>query len=61
MNAYQYKNTLDKSFGLQLIVAGLTALVEDEGFSPHEAFRLLDATKQNTFHALTEIGKEANK
>ncbi len=58
MNVVEYKEKLDKSFNLQLIVAGLAGLVEQEGYSSHEAFRLLEATKQNTFHALAEIGSE---
>lgn len=59
MNAREFKNKLDESFNLKLIIAGLTGLVEDEGYSPHEAFRLLDSVKQNTFHALAETGRES--
>lgn len=61
MDQREYKDRLDKSFHLQLIVAGLTGLVDDEGLSPHEAFRLLEATKQNTFHALAEISREVTE
>lgn len=61
MNAIEFKQKIDKSFGLQLIVTGLTELVENEGYSPREAFKLLESTKQNTFHALTEIRKEVVK
>lgn len=55
MNANEFKNKLESNFNLQLIVTGMTGLV-DEGYSPREVFELLDATKQNTFHALSEIG-----
>lgn len=61
MNANEFKETMDRSFGLQLIITGLTTLVEDEGYTPRDAFNLLEATKQNTFHALSEIRKEAIK
>jgi hypothetical protein len=47
------------SVNQQLIIAGLAGLVEDEGMSPHDVFRLLDEIKRNTFHALLQIGKEA--
>jgi hypothetical protein len=47
------------SVNQQLIIAGLAGLVEEEGMSPHDAFRLLDEIKRNTFHALLQIGKEA--
>jgi hypothetical protein len=30
-------------------------MVEDDGFSPREAFMLLDEIKQQTFHALMDI------
>lgn len=58
MNTTDFKKKMDESFGVQLIITGLLRLVEDEGHSPHEAFRLLDAVKQNTFHALAEIKRE---
>jgi hypothetical protein len=58
VNAIEYKTKLYESFGLQLITTGLLNLVEKEGYSPHEAFRLLEHVKQNTFHALSEIERE---
>lgn len=42
----------------QLIIAGLIGLVEDDGLTTHEAFRLLDEIKRNTFPALMEIKRE---
>lgn len=62
MNVHEYKKALDKSMGLQLIVAGLSMLVEDEGHTTREAFKLLEDTKRNTFQALSEISRgESNE
>lgn len=61
MNVDEFKKTLDTSLGLQLIVAGMAGLVEDEGYTPHEVFDLMRAAQQNTFHALAEISKEGEK
>ncbi|MBY0597731.1 hypothetical protein [Bacillus bingmayongensis] len=47
------------SFGQQLIITGLARLVEEEDYTVHEAFQLLEAIKRNTFHALLEIKKES--
>lgn len=44
----------------QLIIAGLTGLVSDDGLTPHEAFALLDEIKQQTFHALVQIKREVD-
>lgn len=60
MNAAEYKIKLHESFGLQLITTGLLELVEKEGYSPHEAFSLLEDVKRNTFHALSEIAREGS-
>lgn len=56
MNANEFKELMFKSHGLAMIVTGLVELVENEGYSPHETFELLDKTKQNLFFALAEIG-----
>ena len=58
MNANEYKTKLDRSMGLQLIVAGLAGLVDDEGYTFHEAMELLEETKSNTFPALMEMSRE---
>lgn len=55
MNAIEFKKKLDGSLGLMMIVSGLTTLVEQEGYTPHEAFRMLEDIKRNTFHALSDI------
>lgn len=46
-----------KNFNTQLIIAGMTGLVDD-GLTPHEVFEVLEDIKQNTFHALAEINAE---
>nr|WP_150283770.1 hypothetical protein [Rummeliibacillus sp. TYF-LIM-RU47] len=50
---------IDTSFGVQLIATGLAQLVEDEGFTPHEALKIARYTGQNCFHALLELKEEA--
>lgn len=57
MNGDEFKSKLDKSMGLQLIVAGLAGLVDDEGYTFHEAMELLEDTKRNIFPALMEMGR----
>ena len=61
MNAHEYKKKLDNSMGLQLIVAGMVGLIEDEGHSFHEVMELLEATKRNTFPAMMEISRAVKK
>lgn len=43
------------NFHQQLIITGLTGMVEDEGKTPHEAFEILESIKKDTFHALAQI------
>lgn len=47
--------------GDQFIVAGLASLVEDSGFTPHEAFDILESIKANTWHALADIHSEVKR
>lgn len=61
MNAIEFEAKLEKSMGLKLIIAGLAGLVEDEGYTPREAFEMLTVIKRNTFHALQEISKESRE
>jgi len=61
MNAHEYKKKLDNSMGLQLIVAGMVGLIEEEGHSVHEVMELLEATKRNTFPAMMEISRAVKK
>lgn len=58
MNANEFSKTLSKSQGLQLIVAGLGELVENEGYTPYEALQILSDVKRNTIQALNFIAKE---
>lgn len=58
MKATDFEEKVDKSFGLKMVISGLATMVEDEGYSPHEAFRMLEDVKRNTFHALLEIKRE---
>lgn len=52
-----FKGFLDTNFNMQLIVAGMAGLV-DEGYTPHEVFRLMKDAKNNTFHALAELRED---
>jgi len=52
------KKELDlKNFHQQLIITGMIGLVEDEGYTPHEVFELLEEMKKQTFHALSDISR----
>ncbi|MDA2635360.1 hypothetical protein [Bacillus thuringiensis] len=48
----------DRSLGVKLIVTGLARLVEEEGYTPHDALRIAHYTGHNCFHALVELKKE---
>lgn len=61
MDAKEFAKKLESSPGLSLIVAGLGRVVDDEGYMPHEALELLEATKHNINPALMEIYKESNE
>ena len=54
----QVAEITDKSFGIKLIITGLAHLVEDEGFTPHEALNIAHYTGHNCFHALADLKKE---
>lgn len=45
----------------QLIIVGLSGLVEDEGLTAHEAFEVLEDIKRATFFALRDIEKEGSE
>lgn len=45
---------------MKLIVAGLTGLVDDEGYSFHEALKIERSIEQNIFPALMEMAGERN-
>lgn len=52
---------INASLGAQFIVTGLARLVEQEGFTPHEAFEILEGIKGDTFHALAELHSDFKK
>ena len=45
------------SYGQQLIVTGLLALVKKEGYTPHEACEILEKIGNDIFFVLVKIGK----
>ena len=47
------------SYGQQLIVTGLLALVRKEGYTPHEAVEILEKIWSDIFFILVEIEKES--
>lgn len=55
----QVTDMTDKSLGIQFIITGLAHLVENEGFTPHEALSIARYTGQNCFHVLAELKKES--
>lgn len=61
MNPNEFKEKVDTSIGLKMIVAGLAGLVDDEGYTASEALELLEATKNNTFHALADMQREGKQ
>lgn len=46
---------IEQSKGKIFIVNGLAELVESEGCSPHEAFRIMSRLKSEYFHTLCEL------
>lgn len=53
----QAQEMMKTSFGVQLIITGLARLVEEEGFTPHDALAIAKYTGQNCFHALVGLKK----
>ena len=58
MNAEELKEKLDASLSMQLIVAGLAGLIDDEGYTFHETVDILEDIKRHTFPALMEMSRE---
>ena len=50
----EFKQKLESDLGLQMIVAGMTQMV-DNGHDPREVFRYMRSAEKNTFHALVDI------
>lgn len=59
MNRNDFHNKLHSSKGMMFIVTGLTALVEEEGYTPHEALDIAKTAGQECYFALNDIYKEA--
>lgn len=56
----EFQSRLNKSLGMQMIVAGLGMLVDDEGHSFHETLEIERSIEQNVFPALMEMAGEHN-
>lgn len=52
------KTMNDSKLGTPFVVTGLLHMVEDEGFTPHEAMEILDDIKNQTYFTLMDIHKE---
>ncbi|MFA1738469.1 hypothetical protein [Lysinibacillus fusiformis] len=59
MDRNEFHKKLHSSKGMMFIVTGLTALVEEEGYTPHEALDIAKTTGQECYFALNDIYKEA--
>lgn len=46
---------------MMLIVAGLTALVEEEGYTAHEALDIANTAGKECYFALNDIHREVKK
>lgn len=57
----QAQDLIETSLGVQFIITGLARLVEEEGFTPHEALAIARYTGQNCFHALADIKRESQQ
>lgn len=47
-----------KNINQQLIVAGMSGLIKEDGYAPNEVSILLDMIKKETWSALKEIHQE---
>lgn len=61
MNRNDFHNKLHSSKGMMLIVTGLTALVEEEGYTAHEALDIANTAGKECYFALNDIQKEVKK
>jgi hypothetical protein len=53
------RESMDQNrIGDALIIAGLARLVEEDGFTPHEALGILRDIGEKTFFALGDLHKE---
>ncbi|PCD81972.1 hypothetical protein CNQ87_15300 [Lysinibacillus fusiformis] len=61
MDRNEFHKNLHSSKGMMFIVTGLTALVEEEGYTPHEALDIAKTAGQECYFALAEIHREVEK
>ena len=61
MDRNEFHKKLHSSKGMMFIVTGLTALVEEEGYTPHEALNIAKVAGQECYFALNEIHKETKE
>lgn len=61
MNRNDFHKKLHTSKGMMFIVTGLTALVEEEGYTPNEALAIAKTAGQECYFALVEIRNEAKE
>lgn len=61
MDRNEFHKKLHSSKGMMFIVTGLTALVEEEGYTPHEALGIAKTAGQECYFALAEISKESKE
>lgn len=45
--------------GDMLVITGMTAMVEEEGLTPHDAIERVRSIENQIFHALLQIQEEA--
>lgn len=61
MSANDFMKKVDDSLNIKFIITGLAGLIEDEGYTFHEAMEVLEEIKRNTFPALLEMQREAKE
>lgn len=61
MKSTEFHKKLHTSKGMLFIVTGLTALVEEEGYTPHEALNIAQTAGKECYFALAEISKESKE
>jgi hypothetical protein len=54
----EFQERLNKSVGMKLIVAGLAGLVDDEGYTFHEALEIERSIENNCFPALMKMERD---
>ena len=55
------KKMEDSKNGTAFVITGLMHMIEDEGLTTRQAFEILEDIKNQTFHALRDVEKEARE